>query len=119
MTEKNTTSEPTGFDPVYEHTRRETVFIIGAWAFFCVWVVGVSLATGYDVDPDKMTTVMGMPAWVFWGVGLPWLGSNAFIIWFALKFMKDDPLGEDEDEDAVAESENGAGSVPGGEVSRG
>lgn len=99
MTEKKIIDDSNSFDPVYEHTRRETLFIICAWVFFCVWVVGVSLATGYDVDPDTMKTVMGMPAWVFWGVGLPWLASNVFIIWFALKVMVDDPLGEDEDEE--------------------
>ena len=98
MTEKKTDSATSSFDPVYEHTRRETFVIICAWVVFCVWVVGVSLLTGYRVDPDTMKTVMGMPAWVFWGVGLPWLASNVFIIWFALKYMVDDPLGEDEDE---------------------
>lgn len=98
MTEEKSTSESSAFDPVYENTRRETLFIIGAWVFFCVWVVGVSVKTGYNVDPDTMTIVMGMPAWVFWGVALPWLASNVFIVWFALKYMADDPLGEDEDE---------------------
>lgn len=98
MTEEKATSGSNAFDPVYENTRRETLFIIGAWVFFCVWVVGVSLTTGYDVDPDTMRIVMGMPAWVFWGVGLPWMAANIFIVWFALKYMADDPLGEDDDE---------------------
>jgi fatty acid desaturase len=97
MNEPNDVPENESFDPVYLHTRRETLFIITAWICLCVWVVGVSLLTGYNVDPDTMKLVAGMPAWVFWGVALPWLASNIFIVWFCLKFMADDPLGEDEE----------------------
>lgn len=97
MNESTNVPENESLDPVYLHTRRETFFIIAAWIVFCIWVVGVSLMTGYDVDPDTMKLVAGMPAWVFWGVALPWLASNIFIVWFCLRFMADDPLGEDDD----------------------
>jgi len=33
-----------------------------------------------------------MPAWIFWGVGLPWVMANVVAIYFGLKFMADDPL---------------------------
>ncbi len=110
MNEPNDVPENESFDPVYLHTRRETFFIVAAWICLCVWVVGVSLLTGYNVDPDTMKLVAGMPAWVFWGVALPWLASNIFIVWFCLKFMADDPLGEDDDppiEAATADREAG------------
>ena len=61
---------------------------------------------GYDVDPTNLKTTMGMPSWIFWGVGLPWLMANVVTIWFALKFMVDDPLGgEEENEKTEATNE--------------
>ncbi len=107
MNEPNDVPENESFDPVYLHTKRETYFIIGSWIFFCLWVVGVSLLTGYDVDPDNMKLVAGMPAWIFWGDALPWFASNVFIIWFCLKYMADDPLGEDDDPPLENASQNG------------
>lgn len=110
MNQTTDVPENESYDPVYLHTRRESLFIIAAWVFFGFWVVGVSLLTGYDVDPDTMKLVAGMPAWIFWGVALPWLASNIFIVWFCLKFMTDDPLGEDDDspiEMAAADQEAG------------
>jgi len=62
MNETNDVPDQESFDPVYLHTRRETFFIIAAWIVFCVWVVGVSLTTGYDVNPDEMKLIAGMPA---------------------------------------------------------
>jgi len=91
--------EPDKLDPVYLHSRRETVFALVTWAVFCLWVVGFCLARGYDVDPADLQTVMGMPSWIFWGVALPWLAANVVTIWFALKFMADDPLEEPEEGD--------------------
>lgn len=93
-------SEPEKLDPVYLNSKRETVFVIVAWAVFCLWVVGYSLSAGYDLDPAELKTVMGVPSWIFWGVALPWLMANVVAIWFALKFMADDPL---EDEPTPAE----------------
>ena len=113
MSDKRPDTSSREYDPVYLHTRRETVFIIGAWIMLCLWVVGISLLTGYDVDPDELSTVLGMPSWVFWGVGLPWIAANIFIIWFCLKYMVDDPLGEDEEE-----KPSDSASITGGGVER-
>ncbi|MGB0582563.1 MAG: DUF997 family protein [Limisphaerales bacterium] len=79
-------------DPVYLNARRETIFVIVTWCVFCLWVVGYSVNNGYDLDPTQLKTVMGMPAWIFWGVALPWLMANVVAIYFGLKFMADDPL---------------------------
>lgn len=86
-------------DPVYLHARRESIFGLVTWVVFAVWVVGLCLVMGYDIDPANLQTTMGMPSWIFWGVALPWLMANVVTIWFALKFMVDDPL---EDEPAAA-----------------
>lgn len=85
-------ASPTKLDPVYVNSRRETVFVLIAWAVFCTWVVGYCLSTGYDIEPENLTTVMGMPSWIFWGVALPWLMSIVVAMYFGLKFMADDPL---------------------------
>tara|TARA_B100000700_G_C14771265_1_gene726865 strand:+ start:304 stop:633 length:330 start_codon:yes stop_codon:yes gene_type:complete len=84
-------SEPK-FDTVYVNARRETVFVLIVWIVFCVWVVGYCLSAGYNIDPENLNTVLGMPAWIFWGVGLPWVMANVVAIYFGLKFMADDPL---------------------------
>jgi hypothetical protein len=100
-------ASPKKFDPVYLNSRRETVFVLIAWIVFCVWVVGYCLRSGYDIDPQNLKTVIGMPAWIFWGVALPWVMANVVTIWFALKFMADDPLEDPTDvaPDAAAASQ--------------
>jgi hypothetical protein len=87
-------SAPEKLDPVFLNSRRETLFALITWLVFCIWVVGLCVSRGYDIDPAKLETTMGMPSWIFWGVGLPWLMANVVTIWFALKFMVDDPLEE-------------------------
>ncbi len=85
-------SAPEKLDPVFLKSRRETVFALITWLVFCVWVVGLCLSRGYDIDPANLKTTLGMPSWIFWGVALPWLTANVVTIWFALNFMADDPL---------------------------
>ena len=98
-------SEPKKFVPVYLNSRRESAFVLCTWLVFCVWVVGVCLKNGYDINPDNLQVTMGMPSWVFWGIGLPWLMANVVTIWFALKFVADDPL-EDPPSQTAAEAGN-------------
>ncbi len=83
-------------DPVYQNSKRETQWILFIWALFAIWVVGISGWLGYKTDPEApVKVVMGFPNWVFWGIAVPWLGANIAICTFAIKFMKDDPLGDD------------------------
>ena len=83
---------PVGTDPVYQNSRRETFWILLIWAAFALWVVGVSGWLGFGHDPDTpVKTVFGFPAWVFWGVAIPWLGANIIIFYFSIKVIKDDP----------------------------
>ena len=84
------------FDTVFLHARRETLVLLVGFAFFLVWTIGVSWRLGYNQSEAELRqTVMGVPRWVFWGVGVPWMASNVFTIWFAWFYMADDPLGEE------------------------
>lgn len=79
-------------DPLYINARRELGFTLLTWVVFAVWVVGVSWWHGRPAPGVEVKTVMGMPAWAFWGVGVPWVAANAVTFWFCFRFMKDDPL---------------------------
>lgn len=90
-------------DPVYRHTRAEAVIILIVWAACLVWTVGYCTTHGYAEPDGPIDTVLGMPAWIFWGVLTPWATATVFSIVFALCFIKDDDLGED-----LAEAESPA-----------
>ena len=51
---------------------------------------------GESVSVAEVSTVLGFPGWVFWGVVTPWMIANAFTFWFCLRALKND-----EDEEAV------------------
>ena len=76
--------------------RRELRLILLAWLGCAIWVISYCSTTGYDLAPEEVSTVLGFPDWVFWGVVTPWMIANAFTFWFCLRFLKND-----EDEEAV------------------
>lgn len=75
------------------------------WLACFVWVIAVSLYLGRGDASGKVETIGGVPAWVFWGVGLPWLAATAFSGWFAMTRMADDSL---ESEGEIAEQDDSA-----------
>ena len=76
-------------------SRRELGLILLAWLGGAGWVISYCSTNGYDLAPEEVSTVLGFPAWVFWGVVTPWMLANAFTFWFCLRFLKND---EDEEE---------------------
>lgn len=80
-------------DPVFLHARREAGEILLAWLAALLWSVGYCSFRGYG-QTDPLQTVLGIPAWVFWGIAVPWAASAIFTFYFSLVRMKDDPLGE-------------------------
>ncbi len=91
-------------DPLYVSSLRELKWILIAWCVNFAWVIGVCALLGYgDGDTKQVTTILGMPSWVFWGVFLPWIVVTLFIAWFALRVMKDHPLQESETEETSDE----------------
>ena len=99
MTRPDSTETP--FDPTFLHARREAWLILCAWAVCLMWTVGYCAFAGYDVPPEQIQIILGMPSWVFWGVLVPWVAATLFSVWFSLAYIADDDLGESDDEEAL------------------
>ena len=84
------------WDPVFLHGRCEAAIIFAGWIVALLWAVPYCYLAGYGdaVDPANIETVLGVPSWIFWGVAAPWMGANAFTLWFCFRYMRDDDLGE-------------------------
>ncbi len=82
-------------DPLFLDSVREAGWILVLWASCFIWTMYSCLSNGYtkDVDPETFPMVFGMPAWVAWGIALPWLIANAVTIFLCLGYMKDGDLG--------------------------
>ncbi len=82
----------------YRHARREAFLIFCAWAAALLWAVPCCYLTGFttagSVEPAEIPLVMGIPSWVFWGIGAPWLVADVFTVWLCFFYMTDDDLGE-------------------------
>lgn len=77
---------------------KESWLILLTWCFFCAWVL-YSCAQSYQT-PDSDTpliTIGGLPAWVFWGIAVPWAVATGFTIFFALRWLKPEPDREETD----------------------
>jgi len=82
------------YDPVFVHARREAIVILCLWIVCLCWTILYCYRHGYnaEVDPENLAIVWGIPAWVFWGVMLPWMLATLFSIVFCLFVMQDDDL---------------------------
>lgn len=38
--------------------------------------------------PVQLSMVLGLPAWVFWGIVLPWLAVDVVAVWFCFVWMR-------------------------------
>ncbi|MEZ6067752.1 MAG: DUF997 family protein [Planctomycetaceae bacterium] len=89
-------SEPPD-DPVFLHARREAIVILLVWAACFAWTVPYCYLNGYGAptDGEPIPLVIGMPAWVFWGVAVPWLVGGLVSIGLCLFYIEDDDLAEE------------------------
>lgn len=55
---------------------------------------GSALAAPVEDGPAHLATVLGIPAWAFWGIMAPWVASTLITIWFALRGMADEEMAE-------------------------
>jgi hypothetical protein len=83
-----------------ESSRREALGVAAVWIIACVWVVGYAFLNAYKVEATP-TLVLGMPAWVFWGVIAPWFVVLAVTVWAAFWGIRDEDLGEDHADDEL------------------
>ncbi len=95
------------YDPTFLNARREAIVIFLAWAAGLVWCVPYCYFNGYGLDHDNISTIWGIPTWLFWGIAFPWCLANVFTIWFCACYMKIDNLSlADEENEAPADSQD-------------
>ena len=82
------------YDPLYLHARREAVMVLIVWLAGLLWIVGYCFFAAYDIPAGQIRLILGMPAWVFWGVLVPWLIIIGFSIWFGLFYIADDEFAQ-------------------------
>ena len=100
-------------DPFFLHARREAVVIFLVWFVALLWAVPYCYFTGYSVaDPGNIPTTFGVPSWIVWGIGFPWLVADVFTTWFCFRFMKDGDLGTAGDEDKLEHQDTVSGEEP-------
>ena len=88
-------------DPVYRHSLREAIVVLGLWFACGVYTLSFCLSRGYRAPTDEpVALVLGIPSWVVWGIFTPWIAVNAFAFWFCFVFVRDDDLGEDPPDDS-------------------
>ena len=88
---------PRDWDPRFLRARREAAIVLIAFFVWLCWTVGVSWRLGYQTKPGELDLLFGFPSWVVWGVLLPWISATLFSVVFALRYIRDDDLGETAD----------------------
>lgn len=86
-------------DPLLKSARREAVVALLFWVLMLLVTLVVCYCLGYVRDPRlNPRFILGFPAWVFWGIMVPWAACIAFGTWFVCRFMKDEDLGRETDD---------------------
>ena len=102
---------------------KEAKLAVVIWGLGLGYCVPVVIVMGYmppELRPDVPPLVWGMPAWVFWGVFVPWVAQILMTWCFALFILKDDepymePPGPDQrgldQTDLTSKSEDGRSNM--------
>jgi hypothetical protein len=88
-------SSPSTVLSVLRSARREALFVAVVWILACVHTVGYSALFGYG-QQGPPALILGIPAWVVWGVFAPWAVVTLITCWYAFFGMRDEDLGDDE-----------------------
>ena len=59
------------------------------------------LGYNQEVTPGDVETILGVPRWTFLGIFLPWLAADVITTWFCFRFLKEDDLGQADDEESA------------------
>ncbi len=77
----------------YRQCRREAIVVGVIWVVALAWCTSTFITMGYvpaDQRPEVPDMVWGIPAWVFWGLYVPWIVLIGVTWWFAIFVLKDD-----------------------------
>jgi hypothetical protein len=88
-------------DPALQSSKREAILVCLLWLVATVYSIGYCARFGYGRTLDELTFVAGIPDWVFWGIVVPWTACTAISCWFAARVMRDDPLGDDMNNESI------------------
>lgn len=101
----NRPSKDNLYDPVFLNSRREAIVIASVWVLGLIWAVPYCYLTGYNLAPEEVQTIVGIPSWIFWGIGVPWVIADLFTAWFCFLYMSEDDLEEDLAESEISDFE--------------
>ena len=94
------------------NARRESLLVAGIVLVALIWTVGYCSLRGYQHPADSwlvtsglavnrtsedLTTILGIPDWVFVGVVLPWIVCTIITIALSLRGLADDDLGAEQE----------------------
>lgn len=85
---------------IVRQSRREGLVSLAVWVAAAAYSVTYCYTYGYARTADSLRFVWGIPAWVFWGILVPWTACTVFSIWFASFYMTDYDWGDAEISDA-------------------
>ncbi|MBA62015.1 MAG: hypothetical protein CMJ76_06575 [Planctomycetaceae bacterium] len=92
-------------DPTFLNSRREAIIVFICWFVAMCWAIPYCYFNGYNVaDPSQIPTTFGIPSWIVWGIGAPWVAADVFTYWLCFWFMKDDDLGVAGDEEHLSDA---------------
>jgi len=85
-------------DPLIRNARREALVVALVAVLATAYSVGYCTLFGYGRVGEPVRFVLGFPAWVFWGIVVPWGVCVLIAGWFSWWFMSDDELGAEREE---------------------
>lgn len=77
----------------FQQCCKEARFVIVTWLITLIYVGTTIWLTGYipvENRPDSPELILGIPAWVCWGLLIPWFVLIGVAWWFAIFVMQDD-----------------------------
>ena len=72
----------------FRRARKEALHILIAWGICMAWTIGYCAMFAYG--SEEIGLLWGVPQWVLFGIGLPWMMATVYSLWFALFYMKDE-----------------------------
>lgn len=80
-------------DPLLRTARHEAKVVAVISLVAAIYTLGYCARFGYARSGAPLRFVLGFPAWVFWGIVVPWCVCVMIAAWLSFWFMTDDDLG--------------------------
>lgn len=82
-------------DPIYLRSRKEAMVAMLIFIAAGIYTLTFCFFFGYYIEPETVRTLWGIPSWVVWGVGFPWIVIVGVSVWFGAFYIQDEDLGEE------------------------